>query len=342
MNAQYRAMVLQRPTKVVEEPRTRGELAPWEVELRIKKAGICGTDLAIYSGAYRVPLPLVLGHEFVGEIARLGSEVEGWKEGERVVAEINNHCIAQRKTALCPHCASGMPTHCRERTVLGIFGADGAFSEYLKVPAGNLHRLPESIPDRAGVIVEPLAAALQTFAFHPIKGGELVVILGSGRLGSLIVFVAKALGATVVAISRSEERRKLASIFGADYTFPPSEQLPAQIRELRAGLGADAVVDSTGDPEACDLALSLLRPRGRLYLKTTSGIPSTLNQTQIVVDEIQISATRCGDFSKAIRFLTENQLPIDRWISSEFPLRKLSRALERAKAPGKILIDIAN
>lgn len=336
----FHAMVLVAPRAFEKQQRTVPTLGPNEVLIRAHYAGVCGTDLALFNGQYEVPLPLVLGHEFSGRVKAVGDDVSEHWIGRRVVADINNTCRSYKRDNMCPECQRQNSNHCRERTVLGIIEADGAFAEYIRVPAYNLHPIPDVLSDQVAVLVEPMAAALQTFVKRPLEPNERVVVMGAGRLGGLIVAAAKSKGAEVIAISRHAKRRAFAQIFGADHVLAPSPTLSSEIRELWGGELADVVVDATGHPDGLQAALECVRPCGTLCLKTTVGQPSTLAMTRIVVDEIQLSSSRCGSFSEAIHFLEQNPFPFDEWFQGTYPLSQLGSALQAAQEPGKILIDL--
>ncbi|MBK05833.1 MAG: alcohol dehydrogenase [Deltaproteobacteria bacterium] len=339
MEKQFTAMTLIAPRTFEVQKRAFQPLGPHEVRVRVHLAGVCGTDLAIFEGHYQVPLPLVLGHEFCGVVEEIGSEVPpSWLQ-RRVVVEINNSCLAYEREDLCPECQHNRPHHCRERTVIGIERADGAFAEVISVPAQNLHPLPDSLSNEVAIFTEPMAAALQTFVQRPIEHGENVVVLGAGRLGLLIIAAARAAGAQVIAVSRSEIRRKFALQFGAHYAMSPSQDLPQHLREICGQQLADVVVDATGNPEGLSEALALVRPLGTICVKTTVGQPSSLDLTKLVVDEIDISSSRCGPFSQAIHFLEQHELPFSQWITETYPLTQLVQAMSQAQQPGKVLID---
>lgn len=335
----YTAMILASPKVLLPQERRLTPLGPFEVWLRLRKAGICGTDIALYKGQYTMPLPLVLGHEFCGEVVEIGSHVDPSWRGQRVVGEINQSCLAFHKPTICPECKAGQPTHCEERLVTGILNADGAFSEYLRLPAANLHRLPASISDEEAVFVEPLAAAIQTFALRPLPPEACLVVLGAGRLGLLIIGVAKSLGAKVIAVTRSSLRQEAALRFGADTVLSPKDSLPSELRRLHHGRLPDAVVETTGQPDGLEQALSLVHPRGCVYLKTTCGLPSPLPLTTAVVHEIQFSASRCGPFEQAIDFLQTHPLPLFSWIAASYPLSEIETAILSAESPGKVLLS---
>lgn len=329
------------PHNIIVEDRPPPEVGPREVLVEVSYAGVCGTDLAIYSGDYPVSLPLVLGHEFAGIVQKVGTEVSQDWLGKHVTAEINNTCHSYGLSHSCPACKAGSPNHCRKRTVLGITCADGAFQQCMKVPAANLHTLPDDVRPELGVFVEPLAAAIRTFELTPIERDTTVVVLGAGRLGALIIGVAHTLGARVLAISLNKEELERARDFGAGETLLADDPCLIQtVLDQTSGLGASIVVETTGAPEGLKTALALVAPRGTVALKSTPGSPvDGLDSTRIVVDEIRIQGSRCGPFRKAIDLLWSGNLPIQDLISSVHPLASIEDALRAAREETKVLID---
>ena len=189
----------------------------------------------------------------------------------------------------------------------GIINHDGAFADEVKVAQGTLHEIPEGIEPATATLTEPLAAALQTFEMSPVTGGETVAVIGPGRLGILIVFVAALKGCRVITISRSDAKRQRSLDFGASQAFSP-EQAEKDVKKITEGLGADIVVDATGQPDGITKALSLVRPRGIISVKTTCGLPAQgLDMTKLVVDEIRLQGSRCGPFGPALKILKEHQ-----------------------------------
>ncbi len=314
---------------------------PQEVIVAPEVAGICGTDLALFSGDYQVPLPLTPGHEFIGKVIDIGKGVDKSWLNKKVTGEINNTCIANKWDPLCKACRIGLPNHCLKRSVLGIINHNGAFAEQVAVPEGVLHQIPKSIPSQTAVLIEPLAAALQTFDLSPTKPNDTVVVIGCGRLGILIIFAAILKGLNPIAISRSEEKRYRALNFGVKHALLPKDA-EKEIKSLTGGLGADIVVESTGAPEGLSLALNLIRPRGTIALKTTCGLPAQgFNTTQVAVDEICIQGSRCGRFFPAIEILEKHQKQLSSLITSIHPFKEIESALKAAKNESKVLLDIA-
>jgi alcohol dehydrogenase len=336
----YTAAVLHKPSQIIIEERVEPQLEGNEALIKVNYAGVCGTDIAIFSGEYTVPLPLVLGHEFTGEVSAVGSEVSSDLIGKRVTAEINNTCIAYKRKELCPACRRNLPNHCTQRTVVGIISHDGAFAQLVKVPVGSVHELPANISSQEGVFVEPLAAAIQTFEVTKIKTGNTVVVLGIGRLGILICAAASLMGAKTIAVSRSTDKLQRAIKYGATETIDASKNDVIQyIKMITDGLGADVVVECTGSSVGINTAINLVRPRGTIALKTTCGIPAdNIDTTKLVVDEIRIQGSRCGPFDKAIDLLQAGKISVAPLIEDIYPLQDVVQAIESAKQASKILI----
>ncbi|MGQ4891549.1 MAG: zinc-dependent alcohol dehydrogenase [Candidatus Njordarchaeia archaeon] len=296
-----------------------------DVLIRVMSAGICGTDLAIYKGSYRIELPRILGHEFAGVVEKVGENVEGLDVGERVTSEINVTC------GKCYYCTHGMRTHCIHRKAIGI-SRDGAFAEYVVVPAENVHRLPQNIDFDQGTFVEPLAAAIQTFEMTPINKGNTVAIYGSGKMGLLILQVAKVFGAgKVIVIGRTNSKLELAKSLGADDVINVENVDPVKaVREETGGIGADIVVEATGNPTVLNNAIRMTRSRGIISVKSTHGLNVSLNLTEIVVRELRIQGSRCGNFKKSIEMLEKNKIQVKPLISAIYTLEKIEKAFKTA------------
>lgn len=338
----YKAAALVSPQRIRIEKREKPKLGEGEVLIKVKFAGVCGTDVALFSGEYKVPLPIVLGHEFSGEVIEVGTEVEKELVRKRVVGEINNTCLAYRKEELCEFCKRGLSNHCSRRTVVGIISYDGAFAELVRIPAGSIHVLPSEISMEEAVFIEPLAAAIQTFELTPINKGDTVVVLGVGRLGTLVCAVAKTLGARVIAVSRSKWKLERAGKFGVSGVINSSVEDPVKrIKDITDEIGADIVVESSGTPQGLNVALELVRPRGAVALKTTCGLASDdINYTKAVVDEIRIQGSRCGPFEKAIEMLSAGEIPVRSLVSHIYHLEQVEEAIITANTASKVIIDL--
>ncbi len=294
-----------------------------EALVRVSRAGICNTDLELIRGyhGYRG----VLGHEFVGVVEE--SPDPTWV-GRRVVGEINITC------GQCDMCRRGMPTHCRNRTVLGILGKDGAFADYVTLPLRNLHAVPDSIPDEAAAFTEPLAAALEILEQVSVAPGERVIVVGAGKLGLLVAQVLMKTGADLTVAIRTRRRNyDLLRKWGIDVRS--TDEIPLGM--------ADKVVDITGTPEGFAVARSFVRPRGTLVLKSTYHGNMEVNMTSVVVDEITIVGSRCGPFHKALGWLERGDVDVLSMLDGVFPLERGVEALEFAARPGvlKVALEVS-
>ena len=293
---------------------------PGEALIKIRKAGICSTDLELVKGYY--PYTGILGHEFVGEV--MDAEDASWI-GQRVVGEINVVCNQ------CEQCLNGRSTHCENRTVLGIVNRDGTFAEFTTLPIANLHRVPDSVPDEKAVFTEPLAAALEIQQQIQIRPTDRVLLVGAGRLGQLIAQTLALTGCDLRVVARHAHHQSLLKARGIRII---SEE---EIQPWRW----DVVVEATGSPNGFALARKAIRPRGTLVMKSTYKGEMSLNFSSIVVDEINIIGSRCGPFEPALRLMESRQVDPTVLIADEFKLEEALKAFERAAETGvlKVLIE---
>ncbi len=293
---------------------------PDEALVRVALAGICNTDLEITRGY--MGFQGVLGHEFVGVVAEAGNT--SWV-GRRVVGEINCACGA------CPTCRAGRPTHCPNRTTVGIDRHDGVFAEYVRLPSANLHAVPEGVSDRQAVFVEPLAAALEIPEQAHIRPTERAAVVGDGKLGLLVAQVLALLGVELTVVGRHPE--KLAALARRGI----ATSLEGEVPEALEGV-CDVVVDCSGKPEGFGLARRLVRPRGRLVLKSTFEGKGEVDLTGAVVDEVALLGSRCGPFAPALRLLERGLVDVEALIDREYPLEQGVEAFERAATRGALKV----
>lgn len=291
-----------------------------EALIKVRKAGICSTDLELVKGYY--PYTGILGHEFVGEVVE--SADASWV-GQRVVGEINAVCNE------CEHCLSGRSTHCEHRTVLGIVNRNGTFAEYTRLPVANLHRVPNSVPDEMAVFTEPLAAALEIQEQVRVSPTDRVLLVGAGRLGQLIAQTLALTDCDLRVVARHAHQQAPLKARGIR-TISEEEISPGKW---------DLVVEATGSPGGFALARQAIRPRGILVLKSTYKGDVNVNFSSIVVDEINIVGSRCGPFEPALQLLESRQVDPSGLITDEFKLDESLKAFERAAQPGvlKVLIE---
>ncbi len=288
--------------------------------LRVRQAGICATDLEITRGY--MGFTGVLGHEFVADVV---SSPDKEMVGERVAGEINVVC------GRCDLCLSGLSSHCRARSVLGILNHDGAFADFVRLPATNVHVLPKSVDDDQAVFIEPLAAAFQVLKQIKLDGRKWVTVLGDGRLGLLVAQVLRNAGCPVRVIGKHPE--KLAMCEKWQIRSRPVEDITPRHDQ-------DVVVDCTGSASGFELAMQIVRPRGTIVLKSTFAGGKPLNLAPLVVDEINVIGSRCGPFREAIRALAEKQIDVASLISRRMKIEQGVEAMELAGRPGVLKVIV--
>lgn len=296
------------------------EPPPGEALVRVVRAGICNTDLELLRGYY--PYTGILGHEFVGVVEQGPENLIN----QRVVGEINAVC------GYCRFCRRGQPTHCENRTVLGIVNRHGAFADYLCLPIENLHLVPDNVPTDVATFTEPVAAALEIQEQVALSADDRVVVIGDGKLGQLVAQTLALTGCELLVVGR--HREKLANL---------------EARGIKTGL-ADAVVDRyfdisvecTGNPEGFAIARRALRPRGTLVLKSTYAGNLSLDASSLVVDEITLLGSRCGPFAPALQLLATGQVDVQPLIHAHYSLSEGLAAFELAQKRGvlKVLLEM--
>ncbi len=318
-----RAIVLNDGELKVVENHPLPEPPAGEALVRVLMAGICNTDLELIKGYQH--FEGVPGHEFVGVVEL----IRGFRRdliGKRVVGEINCGC------GVCPYCMRGLARHCAKRTTLGIAGRDGAFAEYLVLPAGNLHVVPDHLADEEAVFVEPLAAAFEVLEQAHVKPDDRVLVLGDGKLGLLISMVLVLHGGDVTLLGRHENKMDLVKGAGVR-TF--------LWEDFEAEKGYDLVVEATGSPDGFDCALRCVRPRGVVVLKTTTAGGKEMNLAPLVIDEVTVVGSRCGPFGPALRALGQGTIAVKGLVSSVYSFGQAQSAFVRAadKDVVKVLLD---
>jgi len=295
------------------------QCGPDDVLIAVELAGICATDLEILKGY--MGFSGVLGHEFVGTVAKGPQSLVH----RRVVAEIN--CVCGQ----CDMCQSGLSIHCRRRQVIGIEGRDGGFAEYVAVPKRNLHLLPENISNEAAIFVEPLASALQIVQQVPSEQRKKVIVVGDGKLGLLVVQVLAAGVAkgNIALLGKHEEKLAFAEKRGIQSMLLDDMLIKSEW---------DVVVDCSGCAEGFEVASRLVRPRGKLVMKSTWVAGDPVDLSILVINEITLIGSRCGPFANAINALAAEQIVTNGLITSKFKLADGVNALQKAKEPNEIKV----
>ncbi len=303
---------------------------PGQALLRPVLAGICNTDLELLAGYYGfcgVP-----GHEFVAVVEAAPERPE--LVGSLVTADINVGC------GTCPRCRDGDSRHCPSRRTIGIRDWSGALAERLLAPLAKLHAIPEGLSSEAAVFAEPLAAALEIGQQVHITAGQRVLVLGDGKLGLLVALGLRPSAPSLLLAGRHAAKLAIASAQGVATHLVPAggeEDLPERLGRF------DLVVEATGRPPGLDLALKLARPEGVVVAKTTSHEPSTLDLARLVVDEITLLGSRCGDLALALHYLANGWVDPRPLIEAVYPFAEVQAAFAHARRPGacKVLVDFS-
>jgi threonine dehydrogenase-like Zn-dependent dehydrogenase len=292
-----------------------------EALVKVRYAGICSTDLEIlkgYMGFSGIP-----GHEFVGTVVTPRSLAD-----RRVTGEINVSC------GKCPLCKRGLGKHCPNRSVLGIEGRDGAFAEYLVLPLSNLHAVPDEVSDEEAAFTELLAAACDIPERIYIGRSSRLAVLGDGRLAAMAAQVLRLKTSALTLYGVEPEKMRIIAALGID------TEHAASIRS--AGGIFDIVVECSGNKMGLSDAVSLVRPRGAIVLKSTFHAPMKWNPSSIAVDEITIVGSRCGPFETALDLLEKKKIETEPFLTAVYPFERWETALRRARRRDtfKVLLDM--
>jgi threonine dehydrogenase-like Zn-dependent dehydrogenase len=307
--------------KLTEIPRPDNES---EALVRVVASGICNTDLEIVRGY--AGFEGTIGHEFVGVVEEAAGATE--LKGKRVVGEINVGC------GHCGLCLAGDPRHCPEGTALGIVGRDGCHAEFLRLPAGNLLAVPDSVTDRQAVFTEPLAAAYGITEQVEVGPETRVGVIGDGKLGILCALSLGLKSKNVSLIGKHRVKLAIAERSNVEGILLENAGKPK---------GAfDVVVEASGSESGFATALDLVRPRGKLVLKSTFHGKPEWEAWRVVVDEITIVGSRCGRFAPALDILEKRLIDVEALIDEEYVLDRGIEAMERAGERGvmKVLLKM--
>jgi L-iditol 2-dehydrogenase len=316
-----------------------------EVLIKVHAAGICGTDLHIMKDEFPYIPPVVLGHEFAGEVIEVGPNVNNYRPGDRIVAEPHRGGCGE-----CAHCRGGAVEVCRKKRAIG-YKEDGALAEYLMLPARSLHRIPDSLPYDVAALSEPLACVVKAVLERTgVRPGDFVVVLGCGPIGLLAAAAAKAEGARDVMItgtSRDEAvRLPAARAMGIGHVVNvEKENVTETIAALTNGAGADLVVEASGAPPAIAQALDLVAINGRIAaIGLTARDTISFPWNKVIHKAVHLTASFSSSvtsWDKAVALLAGGKLNVRPMISHEYPLQDWPKAfaqLENQEAI-KILLN---
>ncbi len=326
---------------VVEMPTP--EIGDDEVLVRVRACGICGSDIHGYDGSTgrRIP-PLVMGHEAAGVIDRAGRGVRDFKAGDRVTFDSTVSC------GECDFCKSGRINLCDNRTVLGVscgeYRRHGAFAEYVSVPARILYKLPDSLPFERAALIEAVSIAVHAVSRHVPRPDDTVVVVGSGMIGVLVIQVLKDKGCrNIVAVDVDNDKLALAQRLGAARTLNPENgDIPAAVRDLTNGRGADASFEVVGHGNTVLTAIRSLRKGGTVVLVGNLSPKVELPLQEVVSREISVlgSCASSGEIPECIDLLARGAVNVDPLISLKASLDDAPGLFERLYGGDKALMKV--
>jgi len=307
----------------VPEPKPR----PGEVVVRVAVVGICGSELEgfVTRSPRRTP-PLIMGHEFCGEIQEVGRGVSGYRPGDRVVVNSVISC------GCCQACREGQSHLCPEREVFGM-KRPGGFAELCAVPVSTLLSLPEKVSLVEGALVEPLANGVHALSLVAQRLPETVLVIGAGTIGLMALQVAKAMGAFRLACADTNERRlEVAHALGAEPVFNPKRgDLVAAVREFTRGRGADVVIDAVGASVTRRQAVAASRPGGEVVWIGLHEDATELSGFDVVLGERRVTgsyAVTPRDLQVAIGLFAHGKIQVTPWVRP-FPLAEGARVFRQ-------------
>ncbi len=328
-----------RSLEVIEHPVAAPR--PDDVVLAVSHCGICGTDLhTVLEGLS--PPDVIGGHEYSGRIVQLGARVSGWQLGDAVVPAGSAGCGA------CASCVAHRPSLCERRGGIGDGpgGPNGAFAEFVRVPAKELLRVPEGVSLREAALAEPLAVAMHGITLAGVRPGDRVLVTGAGPIGMLTIAALAALGVADVTISEpSDARRKRALEVGARQGCTPEDLATPGMPFALIDEPYDAALECSGNPRAMESALAQLRRMGTLVLVGTGMRRPKLDHNRVLLNELVVTGAYCYDergIEKALALLATGRIPTERLIEpDDVPLEGMLAAAERCargELAGKVMI----
>jgi len=310
------------------------ELGRDEVLVRVAACGICGSDVHGYDGSSgrRIP-PIVMGHEAAGVVEEAGSNAKSFKKGDRVTFDSTVYC------GDCVNCRRGDANLCDRRQVLGVSCGDyrrnGAFAEFVVVPARIVHRLPENLSFPEAALLEAVSVALHAVSLAPIKAGDTALVVGAGTIGLLVQQALAVAGCSRVFVADVDATRlKLSQRLGATANLSSNADFAAQLSALTDGAGVDVAVEAVGITPAVHTAINSVRKGGPVVL-VGNVTPEVTIPLQIVVSRqirLQGSCASSGEYPQAIKLMSEGKINVKPLITAVAPLEEGPRWFERLYA----------
>ncbi|MBX3011901.1 MAG: alcohol dehydrogenase catalytic domain-containing protein [Caldilineaceae bacterium] len=305
---------------------------PGYVVVAVKQSGICGSDLHSYFGHWNQSHTFAHGHETCGVVAEVGAGVTDFQLGDRVVIECFSHC------GDCRYCRTGQYNHCQKRRGVS-HEQHGGFAEYTTAHVSGLFKIPTSMSDEEGALVEPLAVGVRALAQAQATYADRVAIIGGGTIGLLCMAVAKANGVKETLITvKYPQQAAAARALGVDHVVDVTQQdVKAVVKELTGGLGMDVVIETVGGAQDFDNALAITRRRGTVVLVAGYHKPLAVDLSRIVWSEVLVTGSNCygysgmtTDFQQAIDLIASGKVDVTKIVTHRFPLTQITEAFSVA------------
>lgn len=312
-----------------------------DVVVQVKHVGICGSDLHLFHFDL-LPPDYVMGHEFAGVIASVGSGVTGWKEGDRVWVCPGGVC------GTCKFCREGHYEACQNGISIGIGGLPGGYAEYVRTPASLLVRLPGEISTQEAALVDPVGCGHQAASLAQITKDQSALVMGAGPIGLYLILCLKSLGVNPVILSEpAAGRRKLAGEIGADVLLNPTDgNVDAKVKELTGGLGPHVVFECVGIPQTVNDSMMLARTGGTVVWIGVCMEPATIYPAAWFMKQptlhVSLGFGGIGPAPSYLKFIHDHQDAIDKTITETISIDGIPEAFERLMKPNdeaKILVE---
>jgi 2-desacetyl-2-hydroxyethyl bacteriochlorophyllide A dehydrogenase len=318
------------------------EVGPDDILIKVESCGVCASDIKCYEGASMfwggngspayVKGPVIPGHEFIGHVAKLGeraARTRNLQVGERVIAEQIVPCWQ------CRYCQRGQYWMCQVHDIFGFQNnVNGGWAQFMKFPAASLiHKVPNDIPERLAVLIEPLSCSIHAVERGKIEFGDVVVLAGAGPLGLGMIGAAKRkTPSKLIVLDMNDKRLALAKLFGADIVMNPAkEDVIGKVLELTDGYGCDVYIESTGHPASVGQGLAMIRKLGRFVEFSVFNQPASVDWS-IIGDrkELDIYGAHLGPYAypKAIEFLDKELISMQGVVTHVLPLEEFQQALD--------------
>ncbi|WP_437180122.1 zinc-binding alcohol dehydrogenase family protein [Paenibacillus andongensis] len=296
-----------------------------EVLIQVRLVGICGSDMHIYHGTSPVATyPRVIGHEMVGEIAEIGSDVKRLAVGDKVVMEPIQWC------GTCYACRSGRKNVCTQLEVYGVH-KDGAYQEYIVLPEKIVHKVDSRLDWHEAVLVEPFTIGAQANWRGDVKAGDFVFIMGAGPIGLCALQVAKIKGAVCMISDLSDDKLDYARSLGADYVLNPlKDNINVEIERITDGVGPNVTIDAVCTVKTFEQAVEMTSVAGRVVVLGFSDAPSQIAQFHITKKELTVVGSRLQSdkFAEVIEWFNSGNMKVNSFVTHRFALEDIHQAIK--------------